>query len=236
MKMVALTLALSMLAAVGFAQGTINSANGPSTLFRTNALAIGGTSGNTANGAPSAGGFLYHVLTAPSTVTTVDASLQGLLSAPWSDAGISMTNATLASGGRINGPSGTVGQTQNWPAGSFQSYIIVGWSASEASTWAQFELTLAGAHFNGSSWDLGPNLSGVGFIGASTIQIGAAGDAVGAAPFSLFGSPSAAGTPISTPTTLWIDTSGPEPSTAALMTFGSVMAMLRWQRRRNRSA
>src|SRR6185436_13248110 len=100
-------------------------------------------------------------------------------------------------------------------AGSFQSYIIVGWSANEGASWTALAANLAGAHFNGSYWDqLGFNGQLVygGFIGATTIQQAASGDAVGAAPFSLFGSPSAAGTPISTPTTLWVVTD-PEPST-----------------------
>jgi hypothetical protein len=236
MKKVMMILALSALPTAVFAQGTINSANSPTTLFRTNSLAMGATSGNTANGAPSAGGFLYHLLTAPSTVTSVDASLQGLLSAPWSDAGITMTNATLASGGRINGPSGTVGQTQNWPAGSFQSYIIVGWTANEGTTWAAFAANLFGAQFfaNGgnSYWLPGSNglLINGGFIGASTIQLGAAGDAVGAAPFSLFGSPGPAGTPISTPTTLWL-VMIPEPSSFALIGLGGAALIISRRRR-----
>jgi hypothetical protein len=176
MKKLAATLCLTALATAAFAQGTVNTANTAGTLFRTNSTAIGGTTGNAANGAPSAGGFLYHVLTAPSTVTTVDASLQGLLSAPWSDTGLAMTNGTLASGGRINGPSGSAGAAAFWAPSTFQSFIVVGWSASEGSTWAQVAGRLTGATFNGASgsWSGGGLIDG-GFLGASTIQVGAPG-------------------------------------------------------------
>jgi len=224
MKKLAATLCLTALATAAFAQGTVNSANGSGTLFRTNSIGIGGTSGNTANGAPSAGaathgGFQYHLLVAPSTVTSVDASLQGLLSGPWSDGGINMTNATLASGGRINGPSGTAGQTQNWPANATESFIVVGWSADEGADWATFRTALLGAHFNGSFWDQGALLQNGGFIGASTIQQLASGDAVGAAPSSLFGSVGPSGTPITTPSTLWV-VNVPEPTSMALAGLG----------------
>jgi hypothetical protein len=207
------------------AQGTVNTANTAGTLFLTNAIPNGGTSGNTASGALSPRGFLFEVLTAPSTVTSVDPSLQALLSGPWSDTGLTMTNSLLASGGRISGPSGTSGQAANWAPGVFQSFIVVGWSANEGANWAALSANLFGAHFNGTLWDnngsFGQLVNG-GFLGASTVQQGAAGDAVGAAPFSLFGSAgSAQGTPITTPTYLY--TFGPEPSSAAVATFGLIM-------------
>jgi hypothetical protein len=230
MKKLAATLCLTALATAAFAQGTVNSGNTAGTTFRTNSLAIGGTSGNAANGAPSAGGFIYQLLVAPSTVTTVDASLQGLLSAPWSSGGITMTNSTLASGGRINGPSGTVGQTQNWPAGSFQSFIVVGWSSNEGASWAEVAAKLGGASLSGGAWS-GGNLVNGGFLGASTIQVGAAGDAVGAAPFSLFGAAGgAAGTPITTPTFMYV-VGIPEPTSMALVGLG-VGAMVIFRRRK----
>ena len=79
----------------------------------------------------------------------------------------------MASGGRINGPSGTAGQAANWAPGVFQSYIVVGWSAIDGATWAQFAANLVGAHFNSSGyWDNAGNLAG-GYVGASTIQVGA---------------------------------------------------------------
>jgi hypothetical protein len=178
---------------------------------------------------------MYHLLVAPSTVTSVDASLQGLLSAPWSDGGIAMTNGVLASGGRIGGPSGTVGQTTFWPAGSFQSYIIVGWSANEGADFATLRANLLNLSLNGGVWGPGAGYAGNavtgGFIGATTIQQAAAGDAVGAAPFSLFGAAGgAAGTPITTPTTLWV-VNIPEPTTMALAGLGAA-ALVIFRRRK----
>jgi hypothetical protein len=223
MKKLAATLCLTALATAAFAQGTVNTSNGGTTLFRTNSIATGGTSGNTANGAPSAGGigggFQYAVLTAPSTVTAVDASLQGLLSAPWSDTGLRMTNATLASGGRINGPSGVNGQANNWAPGASQSFIVIGWSFGEGASWAEVASKLAGATLSNGAWS-GGGLVDKGFLGASTIQVGAAGPPDGSAPFALFGAgASAGGTPITTPTTLWV-VNIPEPTSMALVGLG----------------
>jgi hypothetical protein len=221
---------ISGLATAGFAQGTVVSANTSTTLFRTNAFFIGGTSGNTANGSLSPRGFLYEVLTAPSTVTSVDPSLQGLLSGAWSDTGLTLTNTIFISGGRISGPSGINGQAANWPVGAFQSYVVVGWSANEGLSWAQLAGRLVGAQFmvnDGIHSYLQIDLAhgGVtgGFVGATTVQVGAAGPADGSAPLILFGStPTVQGTPISTPTTLWFVTD-PEPSTMSLVVFGMGM-------------
>jgi len=229
MKKLVATLCLTALATAAFAQGTVNSANSAGTVFRTNSLATGGTSGNTANGAPSAGGFIYQLLVAPSTVSAVDASLQSLLSGPWSTGGITMTNGLLASGGRIAGPSGTSGQTQNWPAGSFQSFIVVGWSANEGSDWTALKANLLNLNLSGGQWTPGSGYAGNavsgGFIGASTQQTAASGDAVGAAPFSLFGSVGPSGTPITTATTLWL-VNVPEPTSFALVGLGSAALMI----------
>ena len=80
MKKIAATLCLLATAAVAFGQGSVGAGNTTTTLFRTNSTAGGGTAGSATS---TAGGpWLYEVLTAPSTVTSVDASLQSLLSAP----------------------------------------------------------------------------------------------------------------------------------------------------------
>jgi|SwirhirootsSR2_FD_contig_111_272684_length_1514_multi_5_in_0_out_0_1 hypothetical protein len=236
MKKLAATLCLTALATAAFAQGTVNTANTAGTLFRTNSTALpGGTSGNAANGAPSAGGigggFQYAVLTAPSTVTTVDASLQGLLSAPWSDTGLRMTNGTLASGGRINGPSGSSGAANSWAPSTFQSFIVVGWSAGEGSTWAQVAGRLAGATFSNGAWS-GGGLVDFGFLGASTIQVGAPGAPDGTGAFSLFGAGGGPqGTPIITPTTMFVVAPIPEPASMALIGLG-VGALVIFRRRK----
>jgi len=229
MKKLVATLCLTALATAAFAQGTVNSGNTAGTVFRTNSVATGGTSGNTAN----AGGFQYHLLVAPSTVTSVDASLQGLLSGPWSDGGINMTNGSLASGGRINGPSGVNGQTQNWPANATESFLVIGWSPNEGASWTELKANLLGAHFNSAGyWDQGALLVNGGFIGASTVQQLASGDAVGAAPSSLFGSVGPAGTPITTPTTLFVVNTAPVPEPTSMALAGLGLGALMIFRRR----
>ena len=110
MKKIAATLCLLATAAAAFGQGSVNAGNTSTTQFRTN---YNGSIGL----ALSAGGpWYYEVLTAPSTVTSVDASLQQLLSAPWSDTGITATNTGLA--GRMASANTTAA---NWPAGQTNS-------------------------------------------------------------------------------------------------------------------
>jgi len=228
MKKIAVTLCLTAMASAAFAQGTVNFANTTGTLFRTNAIATGGTSGNTASSVAAPAGYYFEVLTAPSTVTSVDASLQALLSAPWSDTGLKGTNGTFATGGRVNGPSGAGGQVNFWPGSPSpgQSFIIVGWSANEGSTWATIASELAGATFNGSSWT-GGNLVAGGFLGATTIQAAQSGAPDGTGAFSLFGSSGGSqGTPITTPTTLFVVGAVPEPTSMALAGLGIAVGMI----------
>src|SRR5260370_42172548 len=94
-----------------FAQGTVNFNNTSTTNFRTNSVGIGGTAGNTS---PALGGFDYALFTAASTVTTIDASGQALLSSTWTFTGLYGTNFAATAGGRMIGgnPATT---TAGWP-------------------------------------------------------------------------------------------------------------------------
>jgi hypothetical protein len=142
-----------------------------------------------------------------------------------------LTNSTFATGGRISGPSGTSGQVQNWPASSFQSFIVVGWSANEGATWAEVASKLAGATLSGGAWSGGSLVQG-GFLGASTIQVAATGAPDGTGAFGLFGTvASAQGTPITTPTTLFVVAPIPEPASMALIGLG-VGALVIFRRRK----
>jgi len=230
MKKIAVTLCLTAIASAALAQGTVNPANTAGTTFRTNAIATGGTSGNTA---AAAGGFLYEVLTAPSSVTTVDSSLQGLLSGPWSDTALKATNTTFASGGRMNGPSGSGGTVANWAGGAGQSFIIVGWSSNLGSTWAAVSAELAGAQLTAAGgsfmWTGGSFTVPVGqnaFLGASTIQAANSGAPDGTGAFSLFGAAGGTqGTPITTPTSLFM-VNVPEPTSMAIVGLGLAAGMV----------
>src|SRR6266853_6864041 len=139
MKKLLLTLCVVSCAVRARAQGSVSAFNTASTTFKTNSLAVGG---NGSGNAVSAGGpYYYAVLTAPSTVTSVDSSLQALLSSPWSYTGLQAINSVLA--GRINpGPNTFVNY---WPVAQTNSFIVVGWSAPEGTNWTQVSAKLGGA-------------------------------------------------------------------------------------------
>jgi hypothetical protein len=208
---------------VALGQGSVNAANGTTTLFRTNATLWGGTAGAALS---ATGPWYYEVLTAPSTVTSVDPSLQQLLSAPWSDTGLMASNTGLP--GRMNAGSGNV---NFWPAGQTNSFIIVGWSASEGSSWSTVAARLQGAVFVGGGWSGGGFQPG--FLGATTVGFRQAGGVTtaGTIPTALlFGAGAdAQGQPITTPTDLWFI--APEPSSITLVGLG-LAALTRFRRRR----
>jgi len=231
MKRIVLTALMGTLAAgAAFAQGTITMGNNATTPFQTNAVATGGTSGSYT---ASSGLYDFELLTAASTVTTIDSSLQGLLggtNSSWSDTGAGAVSAGLA--GRISSSATTA---NFWPAGAQESYIIIGWSAS-IGNFAALEADLAGAslvaHGAGFQWT-GGSLPIGDYVGATTIQSAeAGGGASGLPPFALFGTTaSGQGTPIMTATELYVVAPIPEPTTFALAGLGAA-AMLIFRRRK----
>ena len=210
------------------AQGTVNVNNTATTRFLTNAILYGGSSGSTLS---AAGPWYFEVMTAPSTVTSVDTSLQQLLGAPWSDTGIEMTNTPLA-GRETGGVSGNA--TANfWPAGQTNSFLVVGWSHGLGSTWAEVAQKLDGAFLyvdaisGGGAWSGGGlGSSSIDYLGATTIGFRMAGGVVteGTRPTPfLFGSANdLSGNPITTTTPLYLV--APEPSVAALVALALVFA------------
>jgi len=233
MKKLLVTLSLSALVTAGFAQGTVNfGPNAAATNFRTNALAaVNVYAGAQSSGvtAIAPGGYYYEVLTAPSTAPAVDASLQALIpGGAWSDTGLLATNNTSAAG-RMNGGAPVV--AANWPGAPSpgQSFIIVGWSAQEGTTWAQVAAKLAGATFSGGKWT-GPLLVPGGFLGA-TIRGNAVAGAGTTPAFSLFSGAGTQGTGVTGTTDLFVIDVVPEPSTFALIGLGSA-ALLIFRRRK----
>jgi len=225
MKKLAVTLSLLAVAAGAFAQGSVSMNNTTTTLFRTNSVGAGGTAGSAVS---SAGGpFIYAVLTAPSTVTTVDASLQALLSSPWSDTGLQGANTGLA--GRESSASTTA---NNWAIGQTNSFIVVGWSSNEGASWAAVSGKLTGAQFSGGVWSGGGLVNG-GFLGATTVSFSQSGGVTTAGTIpapALFGTgASAQGNPITTSTDLFVV--APEPTSFALIGFGAA-AMMIFRRRK----
>jgi hypothetical protein len=235
MKQLAIALLLSFVAAQGHSQGTITIINGTYSLVRTNTAGFGGTIGNTA---PTAGGFYYAVFTAPSTVTTIDTSLQQLLTSTWTFTGVYATNSALTTGGRLNGGSG-VATTSGWPGGVTNSYLVLGWGSGLGTDWNTVANEMAGATLCNGLWS-GPGFtitSGFNdFLGASMIAYGEAGGGPQSLPtLTLFGtSPTGGGVPISHGWDLFAITAGapcPEPSALALAGLGAVLAMIVRKRR-----
>jgi hypothetical protein len=233
MKKLTAILCLSALATGVFAQGTITVANGTYSLFHTNATGSAGTAGNTSAGL---GGFYYAVFTAASTTTTIDTSLQNLLTSAWTFTGIYATNTAVASGGRMNGGVGAV-TSQGWAPGTTNSYLLLGWSANVAGEDVNSILNeIRGATLSGGAWSGGGfatnGAAGGGFVGATAIGFGeAGGGTTGLGAFGLFGTtPTPAGTPIGTPTDLFV-VSVPEPGTFALAGLGAA-ALLIFRRRK----
>jgi hypothetical protein len=222
MKKLAVTLSLLAIAAGAFAQGSVNPNNGTTSQFRTNSVGLGGTAGL----ALSANGpFYYEVLTAPSTVTAVDASLQALVQAGsiWSDTQLTTSNTTFA--GRMGTTATTV---NNWGIGVAQSFIIVGWSASEGTTWSQVAGRLGGATLNNGVWS-GGGLT-TGWLGATAVSWRQAGGVTTsgtiATPLLFSGAGAdAQGVPLNGLTDMFV-INVPEPTTFALVGLGGAALMI----------
>lgn len=231
MKKLITTLSLAGLTAVTFGQGTVQFNNTSTTLFQTNSIGIGGTSGNTSPAV--AGGFYDALLTAASTVTTVDASLQQLLSSTWTFTGAYGTNTIATSGGRLNGGA-SAPTTTGWPTGVSNSFIVVAWSANLGTTWAQVAAELSGASLTNGVWS-GGTLPQGGFLGASTIGNGVAGGGTAGLPAAtIFGGVQASGAlPVGSNTSMFVVSTSviPEPSSFALAGLGAA-AMLIFRRRK----
>jgi hypothetical protein len=225
MKKLITTLCLGALASAAFAQGTVNFANGGTTIISTNSVGLGGTAGQADS---TAGAYNYALFIAPSTVTTIDSSLQGLLGGPWTFTGNTATNGTVAAlRGRLNGGTPAV---PGWGIGQTNSFLVLGWSTSLGSSWGAISNQLSGASLNSGVWS-GPNLSPTGgFLGASGVGFLQAGGSQGTVLFltpPLFGSADTAqGHPV-----LGFNlftTNVPEPTSFALAGLGiAAMAILR---------
>jgi hypothetical protein len=235
MKKLAVTLCLSALATAVFAQGSINIANSTSTFLRTNAIATGGTAGNTGGGAGTGGNFVYGIFTANSTVTSLTPSLQELLSPAWTFTGVYGTNTTISTGGRLSG--GSPNTLAGWPAGTTNSFVVVGWSSNiGGQNWNAVAAQLAGATLAGGMWtgtNWNSNLPANGaFLGASAVSFGSAGGGTtGTGPFSVFGTgPSGQGNPLTSGFDMFV-VNVPEPTSFALLGLGTA-ALVIFRRRK----
>ena len=232
-------LALCGLAPCLFSQGTISIVNGSYSLARTNASGIGGTVGYTST---TLGGFYYGVFSASSMITSVDPSLQDLLSTKWTFTGVYATN-TFGIAGRFTGGV-NVTTLHGWEPGVTNSYLLVGWSSSIAGRdWNAVSGQLAGASLQNGVWK-GPNwrvASDGGFIGVTEIGFGEAGgwfQGNPLPPLALFGTTETPqGIPIGSPFDMFVVGADPgavpEPSAYALLSLATTALVIR--RRRNRT-
>ncbi|TAK96565.1 MAG: PEP-CTERM sorting domain-containing protein [Verrucomicrobia bacterium] len=209
---------VSALALSAFAQGKVTMNNLTTTLISTNTLAGGGTVGVTAT---NADGFYYALLTAASTVTSVDVNGQDLLTPTWTFTGGYGTNTIAPSGGRI--ASGTITTAAGWPLGVTNSYVIVGWASFLGHDWSGIASKLAGSRLFSNTWSGGGWPDG-GFFGISPVAYGSV-DSFGVSTYSLFGTVATAqGSPLTAGFTLYPVV--PEPTSYALASMGGAALLI----------
>jgi hypothetical protein len=223
MKKLVATLSLAALTTGAFAQGFISIANSTLPIMTqtgTNAPVKTGT---------AASGYYYDVLFNASTVTTIDSSLQGLAAAGWSDANLVAVNGTGALGaGKITSAAQAV---SGWASGTFDSAVVIGWSASLGTTWAQVASAIAGASLSTSGGAVGWTKLGAGeYVGYSTIANANPGSSSGSAA-ALFGTTASPQVPTTISTGFIMYGAVPEPGTLALAGLG-VASLLIFRRRK----
>jgi hypothetical protein len=161
MKKILATLALTGLAGAAFAQGNVNwsgvaglfIAQTNSTVFSTfstqNAGAATGSGAVGATAASSSTLFYFELLTS-TTSSSAPTTVSGL--SAWLDTGVTAQNGAASNGRILQLNSSTAVAANNWPAGTAQNAIMVGWSANLGTTWSAALGVLQGGSWGANSF------------------------------------------------------------------------------------
>jgi hypothetical protein len=203
---------LAVLSASVYAQGLVSIAESTLTIT-TNSVSAGKMS-STANSyyfclltlADATGSTTTPTLATSGTLSEFGASLSG-----WTDAGVYGTNAIGILGGKISAVAAIPGvAAANWAAGTTNFTIVVGWSASEGTTWAQVKNELASGVWNDMSTAAVFGYSSVGYLSPTALSPGAS--VFGTLPGQI--------------STAFVLNAVPEPTTMALAALGGAAMLL----------
>jgi len=225
MKKTVITLALSAIASVAFAQGNVIFANTSGPLVSTNGTVEINRDGTANNGVGTGGigltatstaapsGYYYALLmqSYAGTGPTASASLTSLSSEGWLYSGLTGVNA-LGQGKIAGGANAVTTAGDSGPAGTANQFIVVAWTANEGTTWSAFDASLtAGTLFAG------------GDVGISTVGTGTESTQN---PEQLF-----LGTGINSPISMDVVVGVPEPGTMVLAGLGG-LSLLAFRRKK----
>jgi PEP-CTERM motif len=157
-----------------------------------------------------------------STTTPTISSAASLLTG-WTASGLTGTNGTGLNAGKIIGLPGTssASTAAGWAPGSTNFFVVVGWSATEGSTWAQVS-----SEIQNGTWS---DTTASGVFGYTVVGYGAANSLTPG--FAVFGSNPGQINGTSNPFVLTQVVAAPEPTTIALAGLGG-LALLGLRRKK----
>lgn len=219
MKKLTLTIMFAGILACSYGQGYVTVSGTMQNFTNTTALS-GSWTGGTNNSSGTFGaignlasGLSYNVVLLTSTSLTPITTLFGggsTVTNTWMDTGLLGHNTGFA--GRLS--IGNDVLANNAPIGNSQSWLLVAWSAGLGATWSSVSTSLMGGAF-----------SSAGYIGWTTVGVGAAGPPPTGLPLIVQG---VSGSIIPAGMTMYaVAPAGvPEPSTMALAALGGASLLL----------